>query len=33
MKSPDDDVFFEAAQVVDSAGDAGFGENARGLLE
>ena len=28
-----DDVFLEAAQVIHLAGDGGFGEDARGLLE
>src|SRR5215472_13453674 len=32
-QAPDDDVFFQAAQVIDLAVDAGFGEHARGLLE
>ena len=32
-ESSDDDVFLEAAQAVDRAVDAGFGENSRGLLE
>src|SRR5580692_5442132 len=32
-KASDDDVLFQAAQVIDLAVDAGFGEHARGLLE
>ena len=32
-EAADDDVFLEAAQVVDAAGDGRFGEDARGLLE
>src|SRR5579859_341581 len=32
-EASDDDVLFQAAQVIDLAVDAGFGEHARGLLE
>src|SRR5579872_5925329 len=32
-KASDNDVLFQAAQVIDLAVDAGFGEHARGLLE
>src|SRR5437870_8454830 len=32
-ETADDDVLLEAAQVVDTAGDGRFRENARGLLE
>src|SRR5580704_12228264 len=32
-EASDNDVLFQAAQVIDLAVDAGFGEHARGLLE
>src|SRR5579871_6279868 len=32
-EASDDDVLFQAAQVIDLAVDAGFGEHSRGLLE
>src|ERR1039458_6465617 len=32
-EASDNDVFFQAAQVINLAVDAGFGEHARGLLE
>src|ERR1700739_1725023 len=32
-EASDNDVLFQAAQVIDLAVDAGFGEDARGLLE
>src|SRR5580693_2980390 len=32
-EASDDDVLFQAAQVIDLAVDAGFGKHARGLLE